>query len=72
MATPTNMIAIPIDPQRSTKMRKKKLKVLHGTWSFSLKQINKGTIEVFDTPYIKVLQVLLIQCFPWEYCKPSG
>jgi hypothetical protein len=49
------------------------MKVLHGAWSCSLKQINKGISQVFDTPYIKVLQVLLIKCFPWwGYCKPSG
>jgi hypothetical protein len=39
------------------------MKVLHGAWSCSLKQINKGTIKVFDTPYIKVLQVLLESVF---------
>jgi hypothetical protein len=33
------------------------MKVLHGIWSCSFKQINKGTINVFDTPYIRVLQV---------------
>jgi hypothetical protein len=48
------------------------MKVLHGGWSCSLKQINKGTIKVFDTPYIKVLQVLLREFFPWGYYKPSG
>jgi hypothetical protein len=48
------------------------MKVLHGAWSCSLKQINKGTIKIFDTPYIKVLQVLLRECLPWGYCKLSG
>jgi hypothetical protein len=48
------------------------MKVLHGACSCSFKQINKGSIKVFNTPYIKVLQVLLIECFPWGYCKPSG
>jgi hypothetical protein len=37
----------------------------------SFKQINKGTIKVFNTPYIKVLQVLFKKCFPWGYYKPS-
>jgi len=41
------------------------MKVLHGTWTCSLKQINRGTIKISDTPYIKVLQVLLRECFPW-------
>jgi hypothetical protein len=40
------------------------MKVLHGAWSCSFKQGNKGTIKVFDTPYIRVLQVLLRECFP--------
>jgi hypothetical protein len=35
------------------------MKVLHGAWSYSFKQINKETIKIFDTPYIKILQVLL-------------
>jgi adenylate cyclase len=48
------------------------MKVLHGAWFCSLKQINKGIIKIFDTPYIRVLQVLLKECFPWGYCKPSG
>jgi len=48
------------------------MKVLHGAWSYSLKQINEGTIKIFDRPYIKVWQVLLRECFPWGYCKPSG
>jgi hypothetical protein len=34
--------------------RKNKMKVLHGAWSCPFKQINKGTIKVFDTPYIRV------------------
>jgi hypothetical protein len=41
------------------------MKVLHGAWSCSLKQIYKGMIKVFDTPYIKVLQVLFRECFSW-------
>jgi len=48
------------------------MKVFHGAWFCSFKQINKGKIKVFDTPYIKVLQVLFRECFPWGYCKPSG
>jgi hypothetical protein len=52
--------------------RKNKMKVLHGAWSCPLKQINKGMIQVFDTPYIRVLQVLLRECFPWGYYKPGG
>jgi hypothetical protein len=51
MVTPTYMVATPIDPQQLTTM-----KVLHGAWSCSFKQINKGMIKVFDTPRIKVLQ----------------
>jgi hypothetical protein len=35
-------------------------------------KINKGMIKIFNTPYIKVLQVLFKECFPWGYCKPSG
>jgi len=72
MVTPTYMVATPIDPQWLITMKKIKMKVLHGAWFCSLKQINKGTIKVFDTPYIRVLQVLLKECFPWGYCKPSG
>jgi hypothetical protein len=34
------------------------MKVLHGAWSCSLKQINKGTIKVFDTLDMRVLQVV--------------
>jgi len=64
MVTPTNMVAIPIELQRSTPMRgNNKLKVLNGAWSCSLKQINKGMIKIFDTPYIRVLQVLLKDFF---------
>jgi hypothetical protein len=48
------------------------MKVLYGAWSFSLKQINKGMIKVFDTPYIRVLQVMFRKCSPWGYYKPSG
>ncbi len=29
------------------------MKVLHGTWSYSLKQINEGTIKFFVTPLCK-------------------
>jgi hypothetical protein len=25
----------------------------------------QGTIKVFNTPYIRVLQILLKECFPW-------
>jgi hypothetical protein len=39
------------------------MKVLHGAWSCSLKQISKGMIKVSNTPYIKVLQVLLREWF---------
>jgi hypothetical protein len=39
------------------------MKVLCGPWSCSFKQINKGTIKVFDTPYTRVLQVLFKECF---------
>jgi hypothetical protein len=44
-------------------------------------KIIKGRITIFNTPYIKVLQVLLRECFPWGmanrvfsmgYGKPSG
>jgi hypothetical protein len=41
------------------------MKVLHGASPYSLKQIMKGTIKIFDTPYIRVSQVLLKECFPW-------
>jgi hypothetical protein len=41
-------------------------------WSYSFKQINKGMIKVFDAPYIRVLQVLIRECFPWGYYKPYG
>ncbi len=33
------------------------MKVLHGTESCSLKQINKGTIKIFVIPHVKVLQI---------------
>jgi hypothetical protein len=33
------------------------MKVLHGTWSCSLKQITKGTTKIFFTTYIKILQI---------------
>jgi hypothetical protein len=52
--------------------RKNKVKLLYGAWSGSLKQINKAIIKEFDTPYIRVLQVLFRKCFPWGYYKPSG
>jgi hypothetical protein len=32
------------------------MKVMHGACSYSFKQINKGTIKTFNTPYIRVLQ----------------
>jgi len=48
------------------------MKVLHELALVHSNKINKGTIKVFNTHYIKVLQVLLKACFPWGYCKPSG
>jgi hypothetical protein len=33
------------------------MKVLRGTWFCSLKQIIKGTIKIFFTTYIKILQI---------------
>jgi hypothetical protein len=33
------------------------MKVLHVTWSYSFSQITKGTIKIFFTAYIKVLQI---------------
>ncbi len=41
MATPTYMVATPIDPQQLTTIKKKtnKMKVLHGACSCSFKQI---------------------------------
>jgi len=48
------------------------MKVLHGAWPCSLKQINKGMIKIFNTPYIKVSQALFKECLPWGHCKPSG
>jgi hypothetical protein len=33
------------------------MKVLHGSGSCSSKQINKGTIKIFVTPCVKVLQI---------------
>jgi hypothetical protein len=48
------------------------MKMLHGTWFCSFKQINKGMIKKYDTLYIRVLQVLFWKCFPSGYCKPSG
>jgi hypothetical protein len=35
-------------------------------------KINKGMINVFNTPHVMVLPILLRKCFPWGYCKPSG
>jgi hypothetical protein len=32
-------------------------------------KINKGTINVFNTPHIMVLLVLFRECFPWGYCN---
>ncbi len=41
-----------------------------------LNKINKGMIKVFNTPYIRVLQVLFRECFPWgivnKVANPSG
>jgi hypothetical protein len=42
---------------------KNKMKVLHGAWSRSFKQINNDTTKIFDTPCIRVLQVLFKECF---------
>jgi len=39
------------------------MNILHGTWSCSLNQINKGMSKIFDTPYRKVLQVMFKKCF---------
>jgi tetrahydromethanopterin S-methyltransferase subunit D len=33
------------------------MKVLHGTSFYSLNQITKGTIKIFFTTYIRVLQI---------------
>jgi len=33
------------------------MKVLHGAWSCSLKQITKGTINVLSPPILRVLQI---------------
>jgi len=33
------------------------MKVLHGAWSCSLEQITKGTINIFATTYLRVLQI---------------
>ncbi len=73
MATPTCMVATPINPQWSTTIRKEWNEDI--AWSLLLfiqTFINKGMIKVFDTPYIRVLQVLLKKCFLWGFCKPSG
>jgi hypothetical protein len=43
-----------------------KMKVLHGACSrVHSNKLNKGTIKIFNTTYIKVLQFLLRECFPW-------
>jgi len=47
------LVATPINPQWSTMTRKNKMKILHGTWYYSFKQINKGMIKIFDTPLYK-------------------
>jgi len=66
MAIATYPVVIPIDPPRLTTIKgKNKMKVLHGTRSYVVKQINKGMIKVLDTCYIRVLQVLFWRCFPW-------
>jgi hypothetical protein len=56
MATPTYLVASPIDPN-GWKRWKNKMKVLHGAWSCSLEQITKGTINVFVVTYLRVLQI---------------
>ncbi len=33
------------------------MKVLHGTWSCSLNQLNEGTIKNLSPPYVRVLQI---------------
>jgi hypothetical protein len=38
-------------------MRKNKMMLLHETWFYSLNQITKGTIKMFFTTYIGVLQI---------------
>jgi hypothetical protein len=48
MATPNYMVATPIDPNGRQWWGTNKMKVLHGTCSCSFKQINKGTIKVFQ------------------------
>jgi hypothetical protein len=35
-------------------------------------KINSGMTKVFNTPYIRVLQVPFRECFQWGYYKPSG
>jgi hypothetical protein len=42
------------------------MKILHGPWSCSLKQINKGTIKIFDNPiheYCKFCSKSVLLCF---------
>jgi len=73
MATPTCMVATPINPQWSTTMRKEwNEDIAWSLLSFIQTFINKGMIKIFDTPYIRVLQVLLKECFLWGFYKPSG
>ncbi len=48
------------------------MEVLHRAWFYSFKQINKRMVKIFDTPYIRVVQVVLKKCFSWGYYKPSG
>jgi hypothetical protein len=62
------------------------MKVLHGAWSCSLKQITKSTIKIFVTTSIRVLQIdigfniMFLVCFKgilWafenlEYVKPPN
>jgi hypothetical protein len=69
MATPTYMVAIAINPQQSTIMRKEQNEGI--AWSLLLFIQTYWTIKVFNTPYIRVLQILLRECFPWGYRKPS-
>jgi hypothetical protein len=71
MATFIYLVVNPIYPNNRQQGEKNKIKVLHGAWFCSLKQINKGTVLKIDTPYMKVLQ--LKECFlQWGYCKPNG
>jgi len=58
MAKPTYLINIPIDPTIA-KNDERKMKVLHGIWTCSFKQKSKGTIKLFVTTHIKVLQICI-------------